>query len=130
MCFTVYVASAFVAGTDVFTTVFPAINKTVAMIIFAAIILVYTFMGGFKAVCWTDFFQGFLMLAAVLAVPILAGLSGDTNPEYLKEVICRGWAAFYPINKCFNVVNAQKVTNTGANGIAISAAPSALDNVF
>ena len=86
VCFTVYVASAFVAGTNVFTTVFPTLDKSVAMVIFAAIILVYTFMGGFKAVCWTDFFQGFLMLAAVLAVPILAAVSGDTNPEYLKEV--------------------------------------------
>ena len=60
----------------------------------------------------------------------LAAQSGLTVPEYLKEVICRGWAAFYPINKCFNIVNAQKVTNTGANGIAINAAPSALDKVF
>ncbi len=85
VCFTVYVASAFVAGTSVFTTVFPKLDSSVAMIIFAVIILVYTFMGGFKAVCWTDFFQGFLMLAAVLAVPILAALSGDTNPEFLKE---------------------------------------------
>lgn len=85
VCFTVYVASAFVAGTSVFTTVFPNLNPTLAMIIFAAIILVYTFMGGFKAVCWTDFFQGFLMLAAVLAVPILAAASGDANPEFLKE---------------------------------------------
>ena len=85
VCFTVYVASAFVAGTDVFTTVFPALDKNVAMLIFGAIILAYTFMGGFKAVCWTDFFQGFLMLAAVLAVPILAAVSGEANPEFLKE---------------------------------------------
>ncbi|MEE0929036.1 MAG: sodium/proline symporter, partial [Acutalibacteraceae bacterium] len=85
VCFTVYVASAFVAGTDVFTTVFPALDRNLAMVIFAAIILVYTFLGGFKAVCWTDFFQGFLMLAAVLAVPILAAVSGDANPEHLKE---------------------------------------------
>lgn len=85
VCFTVYVASAFVAGTDVFKTVFPGLDRNLAMIIFAAIILVYTFMGGFKAVCWTDFFQGFLMLAAVLAVPILAAVSGDANPEFLKE---------------------------------------------
>ena len=84
VCFTVYVASAFVAGTGVFTSVFPELDPTVAMLIFGAIILLYTFMGGFKAVCWTDFFQGFLMLAAVLAVPILAGLSGDANPEFLK----------------------------------------------
>ena len=85
VCFTVYVASAFVAGTDVFTTVFPSLDKSIAMIIFGAIILIYTFVGGFKAVCWTDFFQGFIMLAAVLLVPILAAVSGDSNPEYLKE---------------------------------------------
>lgn len=85
VCFTVYVASAFVAGTDVFTSVFPELERNVAMTVFAVIILVYTFMGGFKAVCWTDFFQGFLMLAAVLAVPILAATSGDANSEFLKE---------------------------------------------
>ncbi len=85
VCFTVYVASAFVAGTDVFTTVFPNLDRNLAMVIFAAIILVYTFLGGFKAVCWTDFFQGLLMLAAVLAVPILAAVSGEASPEYLKE---------------------------------------------
>lgn len=84
-CFTVYVASSFVAGTGVFTSVFPSLEKEVAMIIFAAIILVYTFLGGFKAVCWTDFFQGLLMLVAVLAVPIIAATSGEANPEFLKE---------------------------------------------
>ena len=56
------------------------------MLIFAAIILVYTFLGGFKAVCWTDFFQGLLMLVAVLAVPIIAAGSGDANPDFLGEV--------------------------------------------
>ena len=79
--FTVYVASSFVAGTDVFTTVFPSLDRMTAMIIFAAIILIYTFLGGFKAVCWTDFFQGMLMLFALLAVPIviLAAKNLDTS---------------------------------------------------
>ena len=90
VCFTVYVASSFVAGTGVFTSVFPSLNKETAMLIFAAIILVYTFLGGFKAVCWTDFFQGLLMLVAVLAVPIIAAASGDTNPDFLKEVYTYG----------------------------------------
>ncbi len=84
-CFTVYVASAFVAGTKVFTSVFENLNSTVAMLIFAAIILVYTFMGGFKAVCWTDFFQGFLMLAAVLAIPIIALVLGDGDSAALSQ---------------------------------------------
>lgn len=90
VCFTVYVASSFVAGTGVFTSVFPSLNKETAMLIFAAIILIYTFLGGFKAVCWTDFFQGLLMLVAVLAVPIIAAASGDTNPDFLKEVYTYG----------------------------------------
>ena len=36
------------------------------------IIIGYTFLGGFSAVCWTDFFQGMLMLVAVMLAPILA----------------------------------------------------------
>ena len=85
VCFTVYVASAFVAGTKVFVTVFPELDKTLAMVIFAAIILVYTFLGGFKAVCWTDFFQGFLMLGALLAIPIIAIIMGDGEAAALTE---------------------------------------------
>lgn len=69
--FTVYVASSFVAGVSVFTSVFPQLDSTLALIIFAAIILLYTFLGGFNAVCWTDFFQGMLMLVALLAIPIV-----------------------------------------------------------
>ncbi len=71
--FTVYVASSFVAGQKVFIQVVPALaNKPeLALLIFAAIIIVYTFFGGFKAVCWTDFFQGLMMLVALLAVPIV-----------------------------------------------------------
>ena len=75
--FTVYVASSFVAGRKVFTAIFPDFDPTLAMVIFAAIILVYTFLGGFKAVCWTDFFQGMLMLVALLAIPIVVVASGD-----------------------------------------------------
>ena len=86
VCFTVYVASAFVAGATVFTTVFPSLSKGVAMIIFAAVILAYTFLGGFKAVCWTDFFQGLLMLVALLAVPIIIVAVKDLDPAGLTKV--------------------------------------------
>ena len=85
--FTIYVASAFVAGATVFTTIFPKLSNQLAMIIFAAIIIVYTFLGGYKAVCWTDFFQGLLMLIAVLAVPILIVCTKDLDTSKLTEVI-------------------------------------------
>ncbi|MBP3448827.1 MAG: sodium/proline symporter PutP [Clostridia bacterium] len=85
--FTIYVASAFSAGSKVFVQLFPSLDPTLAMIIFAAIILVYTFLGGFKAVCWTDFFQGLLMLVALLAVPIMLATAGNLNPELLTQTI-------------------------------------------
>ena len=84
--FTIYVASAFSAGATVFTQLFPNLDTTVAMIIFAVIILIYTFLGGFKAVCWTDFFQGLLMLVALLAVPIVAANVMNLDSNALTEV--------------------------------------------
>ena len=86
VCFTIYVASAFVAGAGVFTTLVPELSASTAMIIFAAIVVVYTFLGGFNAVCWTDFFQGLLMIAALLIVPIVVGLVKDLDPTALSTV--------------------------------------------
>lgn len=71
VAYCVYAASSIVACGDLFNTVF-GMDKMVAMVGATAIILVYTFLGGFNAVCWTDFFQGMLMLAALMAAPIVA----------------------------------------------------------
>lgn len=82
--FTVYVASAFNAGTKVFAAVIPWFeeHQLLAMVIFALLILAYTFLGGYKAVCWTDFFQGLLMLVALLAVPIVMVTTGTFDSSY------------------------------------------------
>lgn len=69
--FLVYTASAFSAGGKLFSTVF-GINYHIALTIGAIVILTYTFMGGFMAVCVTDFIQGLLMLIGLLFVPIAA----------------------------------------------------------
>ena len=71
VAYTVYAASSIKACGTLFNTVMD-IDATVAMYGAAAIIIVYTFLGGFSAVCWTDFFQGMLMLAALLIAPIFA----------------------------------------------------------
>jgi len=85
--FTLYVASAFSAGATVFHQLIPQLSYEVEMIIFVAILLVYTFLGGYKAVCWTDFFQGLLMLVALLAVPIVLVAFKDINPALLQETV-------------------------------------------
>lgn len=69
--FLVYTASALAAGGKLFHTVF-GVDYTVALTIGAVVILIYTFMGGFLAVCTTDFAQGLLMLVGLLTVPIIA----------------------------------------------------------
>ena len=71
IAYTIYAASSISAAGKLFNKVI-GIDSTVAMYIAAGIIIVYTFLGGFSAVCWTDFFQGLLMLGALLLAPIFA----------------------------------------------------------
>ncbi|MBO6001412.1 MAG: sodium:proline symporter, partial [Spirochaetales bacterium] len=62
VAYTVYAASSIKACGTLFNTVI-GINPNTAMYLAAFIIISYTFLGGFSAVSWTDFFQGMLMLA-------------------------------------------------------------------
>ncbi len=71
VAYTVYAASSIKACGTLFNSVM-GIDTTVAMYIAAVVIISYTFLGGFSAVCWTDFFQGLLMLGALLVAPIFA----------------------------------------------------------
>ena len=71
VAYTIYAASSIKACGTLFNTVL-GIDATLAMYIAAVIIICYTFLGGFSAVCWTDFFQGLLMLGALLIAPIFA----------------------------------------------------------
>ncbi len=71
VAYTIYAASSMKACGTLFNQV-TGMDMTTAMYLSAAIILLYTFLGGYNAVCWTDFFQGMLMLAALLAAPIFA----------------------------------------------------------
>ena len=76
--YTVYAASSIKACGTLFNTVI-GIDATLAMRLAAVVIVVYTFLGGFSAVCWTDFFQGMLMLAALLIAPIFACFMLNTS---------------------------------------------------
>ena len=71
VAYTIYAASSVKACGTLFNTVM-GIDATIAMYVAACIIIGYTFLGGFSAVCWTDFFQGLLMLAALLVAPLCA----------------------------------------------------------
>lgn len=93
--FLVYTASALAAGGKLFNTVF-GVDYHVSLFIGAAVILCYTFMGGFMAVCVTDFVQGFLMLVGLLIVPIVAYvmLPGSMSDLITQSGVTGGAAAF------------------------------------
>ncbi|AZG35603.1 MULTISPECIES: sodium/proline symporter PutP [Shewanella] len=76
--FTFYASSGMVGGAILFEQVF-GLDYTVALIIGSFIIVSYTFVGGFFAVSWTDFFQGCLMLIALIIVPISIFSQPDTQ---------------------------------------------------
>ena len=69
--FTIYACSGLVAAGKLFESIFHVKYQT-AVIFGGIVIVIYTFLGGFLAVCWTDLFQGMLMLAAIIIVPTLA----------------------------------------------------------
>jgi sodium/proline symporter len=69
--YAIYAAASIKACGTLFNTVL-GINANLAMYVAAFIIVGYTFLGGYKAVCWTDFFQGLLMLGALFIAPIFA----------------------------------------------------------
>lgn len=86
--FTVYTSAQFSAGAKLFETLM-GLDYTVALLLGAAVIIVYTFLGGFMAVSFTDFIQGMLMFFALAVMPfiMIAELGGFGNAfENLRQV--------------------------------------------
>lgn len=102
--FTFYVSSGLVGGAILFEKVFGLPYQS-ALLIGAFVIVAYTFLGGFLAVSWTDFFQGCLMLIALIALPIvtvteLGGISAteskltEINPDFANLFNGFTWLGF------------------------------------
>ncbi|MBR9727460.1 sodium/proline symporter PutP [Shewanella intestini] len=79
--FTFYTSSGMVGGAILFEKVF-GLDYTLALLIGSVIIVSYTFVGGFFAVSWTDFFQGCLMLVALLIVPVAILSKPDIQTDF------------------------------------------------
>ena len=62
--FTFYTSAGMVSGAILFEKSF-GLDYKVALWVGAMVIISYTFLGGFLAVCWTDFIQGLLMFPFV-----------------------------------------------------------------
>ncbi|MDO5727754.1 MAG: sodium/proline symporter PutP [Bowdeniella nasicola] len=79
--FTFYVSSGMVAGGKFFDSSF-GMDYQLGMVLVAGIVVLYTLVGGFLAVSWTDAVQGTMMFLALVAIPIVAVLEfagGSSN---------------------------------------------------
>jgi len=86
--FTIYASAQLVAAGKLFESTFNVPYES-AVLIGALIIIAYTFLGGFLAVCWTDLFQGSLMVFALVVVPIFAWRdvgSGNSICEAMSSI--------------------------------------------
>jgi sodium/proline symporter len=66
-----YVAAQMVATGKAFDG-FTGMNYSTGVLVGAAVIILYTLVGGYKAVAWTDLVQGVLMLLGLIIVPWIA----------------------------------------------------------
>ena len=83
--FTFYVSSGMVAGGRFFEASF-GVDYRLGMVLVAGITVLYTLVGGFLAVAYTDVVQGLMMVTALIAVPV-AGLLRLGGPDPLISTI-------------------------------------------
>jgi len=85
--FTIYCASGIVAGARLFESTFGMSYET-ALWAGAAATILYTFIGGFLAVSWTDTVQASLMIFALILTPVIVifAVGGlDDSMEVIKQ---------------------------------------------
>ena len=106
--FLFYTSSMLVAGGKLFEAVF-GVPYTWAVLLGALTIILYTSIGGFLAVSWTDLVQALLMAGALVLVPLLAltstqgpGLAGlgRLDPQLLDVFTDRGESPFQRLPSC------------------------------
>lgn len=68
--FAIYASAGLAATGKLFESTFN-VKYHLAVIVGGLVVIAYTFLGGFLAVCWTDLLQGVLMVFAITVVPAL-----------------------------------------------------------
>lgn len=99
--FLIYTASAFSGGAKLFEFIFGT-DYTLSLTIGALIIISYTFLGGFVAVCWTDLIQGLLMFAALVVMPIIIVVQTPNLGEVFSNAMQNGVIKEYYTSFIYN----------------------------
>ncbi|MCZ6767264.1 MAG: sodium/proline symporter [bacterium] len=108
--YTGYVAAQFVGGGKILNATF-GIDPMWGIIIGAIIVMLYTMLGGFLAVVWTDVVQGLMMAGVAVILPIVGiiKLGGPTNLVANLE----------PLGEGFLTMNAGKTGSAFVFGVML-----------
>ena len=98
--FLFYVSAQFHASGKVLNTLFN-IDQVYGIIIGASIIILYTMMGGFYAVAWTDFIQGILMFSTLTILPLVGFFEIYNNNISIVKMLDSAAVVFGNSNSSF-----------------------------
>jgi sodium/proline symporter len=81
-----YLAAGLIAMGYLLESLF-GINYMIGLSIAMFVVVIYTFMGGFTTVAWTDLFQGIFLLVMILIVPFMAliKIGGWSSVEHIAQ---------------------------------------------
>lgn len=94
--FTFYVSSGMVAG-GVFFESSLGYDYLIGMLVVAGVTVLYTLVGGFLAVSWTDVVQGTMMLLALVLVPLVGVMHVGGPAAMIDEIQAVGPHLLNPI---------------------------------
>jgi sodium/proline symporter len=108
--YTGYVAAQFVGGGKILNATF-GIDPSWGLVIGAMIVMLYTMLGGFLAVVWTDVVQGLMMAGVALILPIVAFIKLG-GPSGFTESLT-------PMGEDFMTMNAGKTGGAFVFGVML-----------
>jgi len=108
--YTGYVAAQFVGGGKILNATF-GIDPSWGIVIGAVVVMLYTMLGGFLAVVWTDVVQGIMMAAVAVILPIV-GIMKLGGPQGFVDSLS-------PMGEGFLTMNAGKTGSAFVFGIML-----------
>ncbi|WP_103064418.1 sodium/proline symporter PutP [Actinomyces qiguomingii] len=105
--FTFYVSSGMVSGGTFFESSF-GMDYRLGLTVVAGITVMYTLVGGFLAVSYTDLVQGIMMVTALIAVPVVGVVRMGGLGETLQAVTAvdpHYWAVLGPSTSVIGIVS-------------------------
>lgn len=123
--FTIYCASGIVAGARLFESLFH-VEYSTALWLGAGATIIYTFIGGFLAVSWTDTIQASLMIFALILTPIMVLIGLGDWQQTMASIQAAATTAGMEYSSLFAGTTFLGIVSTAAWGLGYFGQPHIL----